>query len=778
MNEYWTTVLDLLKRFEGFKDSVYYDGKGIPTIGYGFTDPKLIKKGKISKEEADRRLVLEARNREEWLKKNVKNWGKLSDTSKAALISYYYNFPKGFAPDSNFTKYWNAGEYGKAIHEVDAGMHDKDNPGLFDRRLEEQRLLKTDPFLYPQPQITVSTKGDGKKVMKFSMPDYTKGEKRIQEVPFEVLQNNTVYPPAVATPEYLNPYNNADSPAYGGTNPRVKGIQEYVNDQRDELRRVLPDTVITNQPSPFAPPTLIDIMKDGKEKWVRNITGMPSIYDEQSGPTINQFQIPTLYANKGKDLPKYAPGKDEEQVERGGITYNVDPSAVEALKSIPDDQIKLNVTVPNTTVRSNPGALQARDIRNENARIMAARFLAQHPFGPNTVPVEPGLELTYPEFEMLSFIRGGLNSISNKVKAANNDFSGGIGTNWKKIMPSDKGFKGLKKDLQESVSKYINWNSTGTYDPTVDKFYFSSLEDPDAFEALQTITNLYNNPQYTARVLSRIPRSTIQDAKNLSATIRENLSNLKVSENTPYIIQKPGKLYQYLDDPYVKGMHSSGRVQYTSDATFPIKRHEFLHAANRPIEELNTKSFAQGSSYITENVNKPFHVKSKTGSPYYDKVTEQHERVMGGLADMIKRGMPINDTQSIQNYLGLPAEELPIDVVQLLENFEYNDVVNMFKNFISYSAPVIGGGSALYNQMQQSGILSPQQVLMNGMNHYNKGKDIYIKPSKRGTFTAAAKKRGKSVQAFASQVLNNPGKYSTAMRKKAQFAKNASKWKH
>lgn len=55
---------------------------------------------------------------------------------------------------------------------------------------------------------------------------------------------------------------------------------------------------------------------------------------------------------------------------------------------------------------------------------------------------------------------------------------------------------------------------------------------------------------------------------------------------------------------------------------------------------------------------------------------------------------------------------------------------------------------------------------------------IYIKPSKRGTFTAAAKKHGKSVQGFASQVLANKSKYSPAMVKKANFARNASKWKH
>ena len=54
---------------------------------------------------------------------------------------------------------------------------------------------------------------------------------------------------------------------------------------------------------------------------------------------------------------------------------------------------------------------------------------------------------------------------------------------------------------------------------------------------------------------------------------------------------------------------------------------------------------------------------------------------------------------------------------------------------------------------------------------------IYIKPSKRGTFTAAAKKRGMEVQEFASKVLANKEDYSPAMVKKANFARNASRWK-
>lgn len=72
--------------------------------------------------------------------------------------------------------------------------------------------------------------------------------------------------------------------------------------------------------------------------------------------------------------------------------------------------------------------------------------------------------------------------------------------------------------------------------------------------------------------------------------------------------------------------------------------------------------------------------------------------------------------------------------------------------------------------------LSPIYLNNTNDNGFNSGKDIHIKKSKRGTFTKAAKQHGMSVQGFANRVLRNPSKYSAAMRKKANFARNASKW--
>lgn len=77
----------------------------------------------------------------------------------------------------------------------------------------------------------------------------------------------------------------------------------------------------------------------------------------------------------------------------------------------------------------------------------------------------------------------------------------------------------------------------------------------------------------------------------------------------------------------------------------------------------------------------------------------------------------------------------------------------------------------------QQGVINPLNMELGGYLPMAKS-GIKIAPSKKGTFTAAATKHGKSVQAFASQVLANKENYSSAMVKKANFAKNAAKWSH
>ena len=81
------------------------------------------------------------------------------------------------------------------------------------------------------------------------------------------------------------------------------------------------------------------------------------------------------------------------------------------------------------------------------------------------------------------------------------------------------------------------------------------------------------------------------------------------------------------------------------------------------------------------------------------------------------------------------------------------------------------------NEIKEFSKAKKQQETLNALRRLKRENGgIHIAPSKRGTFTAAATKHGMSVQGFASRVLANKENYSPTMVKKANFAKNASKW--
>jgi len=108
---------DLLDKFEGFRENVYLDGKNIPTIGYGFTDPKLVRRGKISKPEAKKILKGEISTRGDSLRNilGAERFDKLADDTKAALLSYYYNYPAGFKDSTKMMTAWRNNDYDEFV---------------------------------------------------------------------------------------------------------------------------------------------------------------------------------------------------------------------------------------------------------------------------------------------------------------------------------------------------------------------------------------------------------------------------------------------------------------------------------------------------------------------------------------------------------------------------------------------------------------------------------------------------------------------------------------
>lgn len=65
-----------------------------------------------------------------------------------------------------------------------------------------------------------------------------------------------------------------------------------------------------------------------------------------------------------------------------------------------------------------------------------------------------------------------------------------------------------------------------------------------------------------------------------------------------------------------------------------------------------------------------------------------------------------------------------------------------------------------------------------GVPYYKDGSRIHIKEKNKGKFTESAKQHNMGVQEFATHVLNNKDKYIPTQIKRANFARNAKKFKH
>jgi hypothetical protein len=122
------------------------------------------------------------------------------------------------------------------------------------------------------------------------------------------------------------------------------------------------------------------------------------------------------------------------------------------------------------------------------------------------------------------------------------------------------------------------------------------------------------------------------------------------------------------------------------------------------------------------------------------------------------------------------------DITKIVEEeyaAAYGGYINP-KKYKGLNMPGYSKGGKLPKEVLRARVeshMSPQEADAY-VNQYGEGGGIHIKDSKKGTFTTAATKHGKSVQEFARQVLANKGNYSSAMVKKANFARNAAGWKH
>lgn len=81
-------AISLIAKHEGFRSKVYICPAGKPTIGYGFTDSDLVKKGTITRAEADKILGKKVRSELMWVRKTFPG---LNQKQQAAVVSLAFN---------------------------------------------------------------------------------------------------------------------------------------------------------------------------------------------------------------------------------------------------------------------------------------------------------------------------------------------------------------------------------------------------------------------------------------------------------------------------------------------------------------------------------------------------------------------------------------------------------------------------------------------------------------------------------------------------------------
>lgn len=121
------------------------------------------------------------------------------------------------------------------------------------------------------------------------------------------------------------------------------------------------------------------------------------------------------------------------------------------------------------------------------------------------------------------------------------------------------------------------------------------------------------------------------------------------------------------------------------------------------------------------------------------------------------------------------ATDHEIDFKKLSDNPQQSYYQRLIENDLSDEKSEYASGGSLKPVNMTDAQLNAIRMMADGgiLNELKSGGGIHIAPSKRGTFTAQATKMGMGIQAAASKILNAPeGRYSPAMRKKANFAKN------
>lgn len=137
---------DFITRYEGWSDTAYQKKGDVPTIGYGTTNPKYVKLGKITRDVGRRAMMEDLALNEPLLQQNIKNYDSLPDSAKIVLRDILYNVGQGnlFRKSPKFMTALNSGNYEEAARQMDWDNNKVGFGGAKKRNAARQKLFLQD----------------------------------------------------------------------------------------------------------------------------------------------------------------------------------------------------------------------------------------------------------------------------------------------------------------------------------------------------------------------------------------------------------------------------------------------------------------------------------------------------------------------------------------------------------------------------------------------------------------------------------------------------------
>ena len=717
-------IINYIKGIEGFRSEWYKDGNGIDTIGYGFTgkDAKTKFANGITKEQADKYFADTLAQKVKILQRDTPNWDKLNQNQRDALLSYHYNIGEGSYRNKSpkMQQALKDEDWETVVANMDYGYNDKKNPGLKKRRDYERNLFNT-PVKY---------KYGGRQ--KAEVGTYTV---KLGDNLSTIAKNNNLslqqiirYNPDIKNPDIIKV---GQQIKLGLDSPIEKKSLHNLKEVRKQEATF--DNVAAIQSSKHN--SNYAILDKNKQRMF--------IYDSNNN-LLDSIPTITGASNEDYNTKTYIDANGELVDMKGN---NSTPAGITEISSV-----GVYHGVPSFQ-RSRVGS----DNKVRKGDDIASAMHFEYGVGQGENRSNGCVRLSTEGAKTLGkYIRVGdrIYTLPQNNKSRFISKDGNLSFVADNVYGKGKGVKGNTVVVNGETKDKYDWDD---YNTTINKTY-----QPLYINTKETGNERYDfNKRTFADALER-NKKQIQKELGLSSSEYNTLAMAAMGiadQETKFGTAKSYRAKQILDYigltdklKKIEGNNTSkslgvGQIKYGDD--------------NKEIKEIYDKIGVTNNHNDISNeakaiIGRLYHIyrnQYQGGKEHYKNVGLSEEEALaylynGGNFGYIKALS--ENGQSLNDQIGYGYKNL---LHRMLRNKTKTNKANYAKSVSNKS-----------NNNEYYG--------------YYKYGGIHIKPSKRGTFTAAAKKHGMSVQGFASKVLANKGKYSSAMVKKANFARNASKWKH